>query len=279
MATVLETTDGAALEAYVLQCKNATPRMAIDIIRRVTSDPQIFVFAELLDLPSVAALEAAPEHKAHVDLLKVFAYGTHREYQEKKAALSLPDLSAEQERKLRLLTIVSLAVAHKSIPYDVLLEELALATLREMEDMVIDALYSGVILGKMDQRGRKVHVQTVMGRDVAPSEIDALSARLAEWISRAKGICGTLGDQATEATRQRVADEASAAALKDRVDAASAELVVALKEAEGKPQAFSLGPILSGLADSDAMPSSSRTGPMRRHPPKGGRDAQSRHRA
>ena len=43
-------------------------------------------------------------------------------------------------RKLRLLTVVSLAEQNKLLPYNLLMSELEITTVRELEDLVIEGI-------------------------------------------------------------------------------------------------------------------------------------------
>lgn len=47
------------------------------------------------------------------------------------------------QKKLQHLTIVSLAIKSKSIPYAVLLNELEIDNVRHLEDIIIEAIYAG----------------------------------------------------------------------------------------------------------------------------------------
>ena len=69
----------------------------------------------------LAGTSAAPT----LELLKLFAYGTWMDY--KASESSLPALSAEQTKKLKKLTVVSLASQRKIVPYDVLMRELGVS--------------------------------------------------------------------------------------------------------------------------------------------------------
>ena len=71
-----------ALESYILLSKDAkAPRAAADLILRATSDPNTFVFAELLHMPNIHALKDSDEYGAHYKLLQIFAWGTWPDYQ------------------------------------------------------------------------------------------------------------------------------------------------------------------------------------------------------
>lgn len=49
------------------------------------------------------------------------------------------------EKKLRHLTILTLATQQKTLPYDDLMTELDLKNVRHLEDLIIEAIYAGKI--------------------------------------------------------------------------------------------------------------------------------------
>ena len=57
-----------------------------------------------------------------------------------ESAGSLPDMTEIMTRKLRLLTVVSLAEQNKLLPYNLLMSELEISTVRELEDLVIEGI-------------------------------------------------------------------------------------------------------------------------------------------
>lgn len=47
------------------------------------------------------------------------------------------------EKKLKHLSILSIAIQQKSIPYDRLMSELDIKNVRHLEDLIIEAIYAG----------------------------------------------------------------------------------------------------------------------------------------
>ena len=171
------------------------------LIEKVLSNPKIYVFSELLAVPSVAALKKSPRYSSiqpddtsssslsqtesqgdndnaykSYKTLELFAYGTYKQY------LANPSdyitLNATMQNKLRQLTIVSLAETSKILPYSVLRAELAIDSVRQLEDLVIETIYSGIISAKMNQRESQLRIQSFMGRDVHKEDISGLVAQL-----------------------------------------------------------------------------------------------------
>ncbi|CAN1174718.1 COP9 signalosome complex subunit 7 [Linum perenne] len=160
----------------------ASPAASSSLARIVvesTSHPSVFSFSEILAVPNFDQLQGT-EHSTYIDLLKVFAYGTWRDYKAKSSVL--PQLTPSQIIKLKQLTVLTLAGRNKVIPYDTLLEELEFSNIRELEDFVVDeCVYVGLAKGKMNQLKRCFQVQFAAGRDLMPCELDSVIEITRSW--------------------------------------------------------------------------------------------------
>lgn len=88
--------------------------------------------------------------------MNLFAYGTYKQYLDNKS--DYLDLSVIMCKKLQHLTIVSLAIKNKCISYNILLEELHISNVRDLEDLIIEAIYADIIHGKLDQKNKLLEV-------------------------------------------------------------------------------------------------------------------------
>jgi len=172
----------AVLEQYLVLAKGARGAAAVSLVKQALEAPSLYVFGELLHCNSVKQLEESAEHKPYADLLRIFAYGKCSDYITNKQ--TLPEISAGMIRKLRHLTIVSLATNNKQIPYGLLLKELDLHNVRELEDLIIEAIYAGVIKARMDQSKQLLEVRYTLGRDIQISELSKLLVILEDWTGK-----------------------------------------------------------------------------------------------
>eukprot|EP01126_Amoeba_proteus_P029162 TRINITY_DN2874_c0_g1_i1.p1 TRINITY_DN2874_c0_g1~~TRINITY_DN2874_c0_g1_i1.p1 ORF type:complete len:251 (+),score=54.24 TRINITY_DN2874_c0_g1_i1:65-817(+) len=171
--------DGVALKPYLTQITKLSSESAVaNTIPQILSDPNVYVFGELLALEKIQALNNG-EYKKVFDLLEIFAYGRFSDFKTREE--DLPKLTAKQAFKLRQLTVVSLATESRVIPYSKLLQELDMSSPREVEELIIDGLYKGILKGKLDSGGGKFNVETTIGRDVRQNEIDELLTKLGLW--------------------------------------------------------------------------------------------------
>merc|ERR1719508_219733 len=129
-------------------------------------------------MANIQDLENSPNAK-YLTLLNLFAYGTYKSLAE--GAGSLSEMTDMMRRKLRLLTVVSLAEQNKLLPYNLLMSELEISTVRELEDLVIEGISAGVVLGKLDQKLSCFEVDYVIGRDIRKIDMGAIVSVLTAW--------------------------------------------------------------------------------------------------
>jgi len=161
--------------------------------------------------PASLPLQLGGEHAAALSLLQLFAYGTWTDYSSNTAAY--PPLSPAQQHKLKLLTVATLAVGRRTLPYDELMREVGVDSMRQLEDILIsDCIYGGLLKGRLDQKNRCLHVEDALARDVAPERLPEVISALEDWLAGAR--------QVLQATEWRVAwtAEASAAAEQRRAE-------------------------------------------------------------
>ncbi|KAK1830361.1 hypothetical protein QBC39DRAFT_285559 [Podospora conica] len=230
-----------ALEPFLALSKSATsPRAAIDLIERATSAPNTFIFTELLETPQIQSLATAGDaYPHHLTLLEIFSYGTWATARETP---NLPPLNDAQKRKLRQLSLLTLArSAHRSpdpaapvLGYDSLLAALDLGSPQELEELVISAVYAGLLSAKLDPQRRLVRINHVAPlRDVAPggAAVDGLLSSLRSWADRCDATLHSLEAQMSEL---RAGADRRAADVADRERRAAA-LVDAEKKGASQP--------------------------------------------
>lgn len=105
--------------------------------------------------------------------------GTYRDYVSLEGCT---ELDSTQVKKLRQLTVVTLAGRQNVIPYAMLMKELELASVRELEDILIGIIYRGLVRGKMDQMHNRFLVTSATSRDVVAREhVEALKDSIVRW--------------------------------------------------------------------------------------------------
>jgi COP9 signalosome complex subunit 7 len=174
------------LESFLLLSKSAKGGACVQLIKDALGAPGVYVFAELLDMPNVVELQNNEQFQSYHTLLRLFSYGTYKDY--KDNASTLPQLDDAQLNKLKHLSIVSLSEESRTIPYDTLLKYLDVPNVRELEDLIIDAIYQDVIKGKLDQKRKQLEVDYTMGRDLRPGQIDQMIQVLSAWSQTSEEI-------------------------------------------------------------------------------------------
>ena len=67
------------------------------------------------------------------------------------------------------------------LPYAPLLSSLDLPTVHALEQLIIDAIYSELLRGKLDQNQQQFEVEYTVGRDVPDASLVSLLASLEDW--------------------------------------------------------------------------------------------------
>jgi COP9 signalosome complex subunit 7 len=238
------------LDAYVATAATTRGAGVVHVIKQVLQAPGIFVFGELLETPSIVELSTNPEYadlRKWFDVLCIFAHGTYQDYKERSA--TLPPLGPTELAKLKELTVVTTAATHRVLTYDQLLSSLDIPDVRQLEDLLIDAITHGLINAKLDQRSRLVEVLDTMGRDLRPSDMDGMLRVLNQWVADSQRVLDTL-TQVEESALAALAERAtSKARLADRVEAMKQSVRKEL--AEGDPAGK--GVLAPGQPYQDAM--------------------------
>lgn len=152
------------LEQFVLLAKGTKGAACQDLIKTVLEAPGVFVFSELLAEPNIREvrhcnftvnepfithrktffflLQLETTHPNYLNTLNLFAYGTYKQYLDNQS--SLIELTDAMKKKLKHLTIVTMAISNKCIAYSDLLEQLDIGCVRELEDLIIESIYAGL---------------------------------------------------------------------------------------------------------------------------------------
>ncbi|KPJ01843.1 PREDICTED: COP9 signalosome complex subunit 7b [Papilio xuthus] len=177
------------LEQFVLLAKGAKGFACAELIKQVLEAPGVHVFGELLEMPNIKELETGP-YATHYKTLNLFAYGTYKEYLENKSEYL--ELTPVQCKKLQHLTIATLATQEKCIPYSVLLKELDIKNVRDLEDLIIEAIYADIIHGKLDQECKRVEVDVALGRDARLEDASGIADVLADWCNACEAVLSSV---------------------------------------------------------------------------------------
>ncbi|XP_017471244.1 PREDICTED: COP9 signalosome complex subunit 7 isoform X2 [Rhagoletis zephyria] len=188
------------LNQHCTAAKSAQGAKLLDVVRQVLEAPSIYVFGELLALPNVQELKDGP-HIKYYNTLNLFAYGTYKQYRQQPSEYL--ELTATMQKKLQHLTIVSLAIKNKCIPYEVLLEELEINNVRHLEDVIIEAIYADIIHGKLFQNNRFLEIDYAQGRDIPPGYTSKIAQTLQQWVDSCNTISNCIDVQITRANFEK----------------------------------------------------------------------------
>ncbi|KAH9964581.1 hypothetical protein BC827DRAFT_943590 [Russula dissimulans] len=178
------------LEPFVLVSKSAKGAAAAKLILDAISAQGVYFFAELLDAPNIKELAKSEQHRAHYTLLEIFTYKTYQDYLQQK--LALPELTPAQLTKLKHLSLLSYATQQRVLPYSYLQTNLDIPTIRQLEDLIIEAIYLDIIRGRLDQKEQQFEVEYTIGRDVPHEALTEILTSLEHWSSTTATLLQTL---------------------------------------------------------------------------------------
>lgn len=186
------------LEPFLIMARNMKGSAAAKVIKDATSAPDVFGFGELLQVENIQQLQTG-DHEKSYKLLELFAYGDLQTYKIQPA--KYPELSDAQMNKLKQLTLIKLCLQSRSLAYTQLLAELEILNVRDLEDLIIDAMYSSVLGGKLDQKQGVLSVDWVIGRDVNDKDdsMAQLKLQLEGWCGNAQAILNTIDREISQA--------------------------------------------------------------------------------
>ncbi|XP_056642625.1 COP9 signalosome complex subunit 7a [Diorhabda carinulata] len=190
---------GSVLEQFVILAKCTKGAACAELVKQVLEAPGVYVFGELLDMPNI--LELATTDKKYFNTLELFAFGTFKDYLANQNEVL--ELTPAQRKKLQHLTIVTLAMKSKCIPYSTLLLELDIKNVRDLEDLIIEAIYADIIHGKLDQKNSQLEVDYAIGRDIRAEDINIISNCLQDWCSACEGVLSCVENQIRRANSEK----------------------------------------------------------------------------
>ncbi|KAJ6808238.1 COP9 signalosome complex subunit 7 isoform X2 [Iris pallida] len=137
----------------------------------------------------------------------------------KSNAGRLPTLVSDQVRKLKQLTVLTLAEVNKVLPYDQLMHQLDVSNVRELEDFLInECMYAGIVRGKLDQLRRCFEVQFAAGRDLKPEQLNNMIYTLENWLGTSNNLLHTIQEKIKWADATSEANKKHKKEIEDKVE-------------------------------------------------------------
>ncbi|EAW10690.1 putative COP9 signalosome subunit 7 (CsnG) [Aspergillus clavatus NRRL 1] len=206
---------------HLANANSATsPRFIANLITNATSNPHTYVFAELLETPTIQALrsqDTPEEFQGYLTLLEIFAWGTWQDYQ---TTPNLPPLSPEQTLKLRLLSLLNLSATLKPLTYTTLMDALSISAPAELESLVTTAIYASLITARLSPASDPptVNVTAVAPlRDIKPQSLPTMISLLTQWETRCGDVVGDIEAEIakikTNAAKRKAKEQARAELL------------------------------------------------------------------
>jgi COP9 signalosome complex subunit 7 len=131
-----------------------------------------------------------------------------------------------------LLQLTNLPALWQIIPYATLQEKLDINNVRDLEDLVIDCIYQGLLTGKLDQKQSILSVDETFGRDVPKESLPQLAEVLRSWSAQADVLLKNIEDRLAWAQKENEVAKKHKEEFSKKMDEMKSTIKVAM-EADG----------------------------------------------
>ena len=119
----------------------------------------------------------------------------------------------------------------QSLSYDQLTTVLKLSSVRELEDLVIESVYLGLVSGKLNQAKKVFEVAETAGRDVRPEDVASMLAMLTSWQKTSSSVMHSIHERIQSAEEEH-AQAASAKTKREKETEEKFNTIRAVLEAD-----------------------------------------------
>jgi len=168
-------------DAPAIEVRQEAAHAAIETIKT----PEIFQSDHLLELPVIKQLETDTNYSKLYQLLKIFAVDNVDAFNafisQNPGFLESTGLPADEcNRKIRLLSLATLASQHTEIPYALIAERLKISN-DEIEHWIVDAIGADLLDAKIDQLRQVLIVSRCTQRVFGTAQWQQLRTNLSSW--------------------------------------------------------------------------------------------------
>lgn len=229
------------LSLYQSAENNLTPSILTDLIKRALSQDKLYSFGELYDriirkFSESQELQLDQHASNWVQILRIFTYNTWQDY------IDLPtenreEMNDKQIKKLKQLSLASLAARSKHLKYSLIADSLSLENGSELETFLVDSIYDGVVVAKLDTKRQELSVTNVVGRDVNSARLEEIESMLNSWVRRTEDILNGTSQHITEYRRETLARKKEIEDYQQTVNQVNEKLTKSKKKEESKASA------------------------------------------
>ncbi|CAJ0961452.1 unnamed protein product, partial [Mesorhabditis belari] len=214
--------------------------LVINTVEEAIAAPARVGYGELLQDEKVRALEKEKPELWH--MLNVLAYSTYADL------LPSTSLSNEATMKMQQLTILSMAAKERQIPFDRLLSALKLDTDRAVEDLIIDAMYKGLLKGRLNSMNRCFDVEEWQPRDFPLENLPAVRQLISTYFLAFYACLNNVEHVVSECNKMAAIEENNAFVQNAEEKARKKRIANARKEVEeGMRSVINLPGFLGGM--------------------------------
>eukprot|EP00316_Scyphosphaera_apsteinii_P011949 CAMPEP_0119326336 /NCGR_PEP_ID=MMETSP1333-20130426/68126_1 /TAXON_ID=418940 /ORGANISM="Scyphosphaera apsteinii, Strain RCC1455" /LENGTH=416 /DNA_ID=CAMNT_0007334621 /DNA_START=68 /DNA_END=1318 /DNA_ORIENTATION=+ len=187
-------------EASSLQAQPDLRKRLVESVIVTLRSPEMLNCDKLAQLAIVKQLSEDAEYQMLDELLKIFAHQMYEDYlkfYEQPGAQEFLEkhalVHADCERKMRLLSLVSLGQASKELTYSAVAAALQVER-DEVETWIMESISCGLMAAKMDQVRELVLVSVCHDREFGSRQWNHLKSSLTQWSASVQALLQVVQD-------------------------------------------------------------------------------------
>lgn len=167
---------------------NISPKICEDLIKRALSAPGVYIFGEIYDAIRPKVDISDPSVVKWLQYLQIFIDGQLCDYtklcrQRTQPGSLVPnggELDSTQILKLKQLTLASLASTRRRLSFSEISKAIDIPV-SDIKPFTIQAIYDGVVSGKIDSLNNQLIVDQALAREPSLSDLGNIHASLLCW--------------------------------------------------------------------------------------------------
>lgn len=155
------------------------------------------------------------------DLIAVFSFQALSDYRSNPA---FPPLTPPMLKKLKQLTLLTLAKEQRALKYSHLMPLLEFNTVRDLEDFMINCINLDILVGAFDQKNSVFLVETCISRQIEAPQLEGLKVVLSAWREKCNNLVSQIEVQILYKEDENRLKEQSDESYKAALDLATSKL-------------------------------------------------------
>jgi len=206
--------------------KSSKGLAAAGCIQQALRTPGLYTYGEILDHENAKALKGT-QHEEWYNVLELFAFGSYEKFKKVGGGVKYPKLEEKELLKLKQLSMVSLAEksSSKVLNYNEVMTQLDISSVRDLEDIIINCIYEGLIHGRLNQSKNQLEIEYVSGRDISVAQISEMKGKLVAWLKQTQEIVTALDGRIAQANELTIVRDQRYAEVQIEIEKTTRQII------------------------------------------------------